>query len=166
MTNILAGVPGAATSEKGVSVRIARAGESQYAAVLVPVLEGGHIVLFRRYRYPIAGWSLELPRSDWTNDARGWATSAKVNLLRETGLVARQIRLLGNIAADPALMSIVNVVLLAEGCRDPSPKTTMPELPAGSQAVQPERFDDLIRQGEITCGVTLAALNLHRAWQR
>ena len=98
MTNILAGVPEAATSEKGVSVRIARAGESQYAAVLVPVLEGGRIVLFRRYRYPIAGWSLELPRSDWTNDARGWATSANGNLLardragRATNPAARQHR--------------------------------------------------------------------------
>ena len=157
----------AATSMEGFAVRIARPGESQYTAVLIPVLEDGRLVLLSRYRYPLASWSLELPRSDWANDDGGWQAPLAASLLRDTGLLAVRFRLLGIVPVDPALLSLETVVVLADGCKGNHPRPADGDEPsAGAVALPPADLDQLVRQGEINCGVSLSALCLYGAWQR
>ena len=158
---------GAIAFAEEFAVHPGSSGESQYAAITIPLLDDGRLVLVGRDREPLAAWSLELPRSEWLNDDGGWKRPTAAILLRDTGLTARQFRLLGTLSVDPALLSRKTVVVLAEGCRG---STLRPadagSLVAGPLAVTPAELDELIRQGDITCGVTLAASCLYWAWQR
>jgi len=88
-------------------------------------------------------------------------------ILGDAGMKAEEMRLLGAIQADPALISISTIVILAEGCLGPPTKPAdAVGLIAGRIALTSEELDDLTRRGEIACGTTLAALCLYRAQQR
>ncbi len=74
------------------------------------------------------------------------------------------MHLLGAIQTEPSLLAPSTLVILAEECAArPLCTASADELIAGTIAIAPERFDELIRHGEISCGVTLAALALYSA---
>jgi len=167
------------TSEDGFAVRITPAVDPYYASVVIPLAPDGRLRLVGRYRYPIARWSIEFPRFDLDSSDAGWKDAAQADLRRATGLSAKRMNLLGAIQVDPALISTTTVVILAQGCthvRVKSKSSTAggagggPEIPsgldeliAGSVALPLVELSELVERGEITCGVTLAALSLYRA---
>jgi hypothetical protein len=157
-------VRNAVTFEEGLALRIALPDEGQCMAVTIPVLSDGRLLLVGRYRYPVGRWSVEFPRAICQMREAGWRQPAEENLLRDTGLKADEWALLGAVQVDPTLMSISALVILAEGCAGSQEKAwDTVDLIAGSVAVTPEELDDLVRRGEVVCGVTLAALCLYRA---
>ncbi len=157
-------VRNAATFEEGLALRIALPDEGQCVAVTIPVLGDGRLLLVGRYRYPVGRWSIEFPRAICQMREAGWRQPAEENLLRDTGLKPDKWRLLGAVQIDPALMSIIALVILAEGCAGLQEKAwDTTELIAGSVAVTLDELDDLVRRGEVVCVVTLAALCLYRA---
>jgi len=167
------------TSEDGFAVRITPAVDPYYASVVIPLAPDGRLHLVGRYRYPIARWSIEFPRFDLDSSDAGWKDAAQADLRRATGLSAKRMNLLGAIQIDPALISTTTVVILAQGCTHTPAKSKSstaggagggPEIPsgldeliAGSVALPLVELSELVERGEITCGVTLAALSLYRA---
>lgn len=157
-------VRNAITAEESIALRIAPSDNTRHVVVVIPFLDDGRLVLLGRYRYAVGRWSIELPRF-WgqTSDA-GWREAVEEHLLKETGLKAEGMRLLGAIEVDPAIVSVSTIVILAEGCTGPLAKPAdAAESIAGCIALSPGAVDDLIRRGEIACGTTLAALCLYRA---
>jgi len=162
------------TLEDSQAVRIVPIAERPYTAVVVPLAADGRLYLVGRYRYPIGRWSIEFPRFEFESGDAGWLDAAETDLLRIAGLKAARMSLLGAVEVDPALLATSAVTILAEGCshRTTRGKTPVPSgnireeadtLVAGCIAVQLTEMAELIQQGEITCGVTLAALSLYRA---
>jgi hypothetical protein len=149
--------------------------EPYYPAVVIPVGSDGGLYLVGRYRYAISRWSIEFPRFDLDSSDAGWKNGAEAELRRATGLTAEQMRLLGAIQIDPALMTLTTIAILAQGCSPasdepaatsgPSAASRPPasEVIAGSVAVSLPQMLELVERGEIVCGVTLAALALYRA---
>lgn len=160
-------VRNSATDEDDLAVRILPRMATHYGAVVVPRSRGGRIHLVARYRYAINRWSVECPRFDFDSSDAGWRDAAAADLLRLTGLRAARWRLLGTIQSEPALWAGATVVLAAEGCVEQSRSPVDPaECLAGTLAIEPRDFGELIRLGEVNCGVTLAAWSLYRASRR
>lgn len=165
------------TSEDSFAVRITPAVDPYYASVVIPLGPDGQLHLVGRYRYPIARWSIEFPRFDLDSSDAGWKDAAQADLRRATGLSAKRMNLLGAIQIDPALISTTTVIILAQGCTHAPAKSSTtgdagggPEIPsgldeliAGSVALPLVELSELVERGEITCGVTLAALSLYQA---
>ena len=157
-------VHNAVTRHQASAVRIQMIGDSRYFAVIVPVLADGRVVLIGRYRYAIDRWSIEFPRFELPPEDEGWKVAAEHDLFQTSGLEPGQMRPLGVIQIDPAWIATVVVVILAEGCTPRvASATSAAHLVVGSIALSPEELDYMIREGEITCGVTLSALCLYRA---
>ncbi|MBI3840247.1 MAG: NUDIX hydrolase [Planctomycetia bacterium] len=157
-------VRNAATFEETLALCIALPDEAQCVAVTIPVLSDGRLLLLGRYRYPVGRWSIEFPRAMCQTIDSGWRQPAEENLLKDAGLQADNWRLLGAVQVDPALMSTSALVILAEDCAGLQEKAfDDAELIAGSVALTGEELDELVRRGEVVCGVTLAALCLYRA---
>jgi hypothetical protein len=157
-------VRNAATQIEETALRIAPASESDHQFAIVPVLDDGRFLLVGRYRYALGRWSLEFPRF-WTQSSdAGWEHAAAENLLKSTGLVADQMRLLGAVEVDPALTSISMLVIHAADCGALPAKPADPSaLIAGCVALAADEIDALMRRGEVSCGATLSALCLYRA---
>ena len=163
------------TAQDDFAVRIAPAVEPYYPAVLIPVGSDGSLHLVGRYRYPISRWSIEFPRFDFDSSDAGWKERAESDLGRVVGLAAAQMNLLGAIQADPAWMTLTNIVILAQGCvpatvatapasgSSAGPAAPASEVIAGRVAVSLALMSQLVERGEIVCGVTLAAFALYRA---
>ena len=66
----------------------------QGAAVIIPILDGGELLLERQFRYPLGCVTLELPAGKIDPGEDGFA-AAKRELLEETGYVADEWRYLG-----------------------------------------------------------------------
>jgi hypothetical protein len=156
-----------ATRQSGRLVRVLSVDEANYAAVIIPVLPGGQFVLVGRYRYPLDRWSIEFPRFESRTSDDGWKETAENSLLKGTLLQAGRMQLLGAIQAEPSLLAPSTLVILAEEYTARTARTASPdELIAGAITMAPERLDQRIRHGEISCGVTLAALTLYGARMR
>ncbi len=161
-------VRNAATRAEETVLRIAPAGEELHMVAIVPVLDDGRFMLVGRYRYALARWSLEFPRYWAESSDAGWEDSAAENLLKSTGLVADQMRLLGAIEVEPSLTSISMLVIHAADCGGlpARPAGAEESLIAGCVALAADEMDALMRRGEVNCGATLSSLSLYRAQSR
>jgi hypothetical protein len=167
------------TLEDQPEVRITPAVEPYYSAMVVPLAVDGRLLLVERFRYPIGRWSLEFPRFDLESGDGGWKDAAESDLFRLLGVASSKMSLLGAVQIDPALLATTAVILLAEGCQASAhePHRTDPpesrdfgyrseELIASTVALRPSEIDEMLRRGEISCGVTLSALAHYRATLR
>jgi hypothetical protein len=156
-----------ATKQSRRVARVVAVDEANYFAVLIPVLAGGQFALVWRYRYPLARWSVEFPRFEARTSDEGWKQSAQDSLRQLASLETANMRLLGAIQCEPALIAPSTLVILAEQCVPHANGAAAAQEPiAGTAILTPERLDELARQGEIVCGVTLAALYLYGARMR
>jgi hypothetical protein len=144
------------------AIRAVSLDDTHYEAVLVPMLDDGRLLLVNRYRYAIERWSVEFPRFAGQTSDEGWKHSVEENLRKRIGMTSGKMTLLGGIYPDAATTAISTIVILAEGCAQQGPMATDPrDLVAGAFGETPDEINRLVRRGEITCGVTLAALALY-----
>ncbi len=156
-----------ALDEAREAIRAVSLDDTHYEEVVVPKLDDGRLLLVSRYRYATERWSVEFPRFAGQTSEEGWKHTMEDNLQKRIGMTAGKMTLLGGIYPDAASTAITTIVILAEGCAQQGPLATDPrDLIAGSFAETPEEINRLVRQGEITCGVTLAALALYDAQRR
>lgn len=132
-----------------------------FAGVLAIPVKDDQIALVPAYRYPAGAVFLEFPRGA-ANEGESAEAAAVRELAEETGLVGGGSRILGTVYPETGLIeSYCNVV-----CVDVGGAADRPSAPEVMESVgTPRWFGDgalrkAITEGQIRCGVTLAALTL------
>ncbi|WP_354214841.1 NUDIX hydrolase [Arthrobacter sp. UYCo732] len=117
-----------------------------------------HVGLVRQYRYPTGEFTLEFPRGgsdDLTLD------EAARELIEETGLDYSSAALLGTIRPDTGILTTeVAVWKTFHGMEHLRPGHVEDETGAKIEWYSHGQLLGMIRNGKITCGMTLAALGL------
>ncbi len=115
---------------------------------VVPVDEGGRLLVVRQYRHGIGRWTWEFPAGTLDREGEEVLASAARELREETGWEAGRLELVGRVAPSPPKMTNWNHVVLALGCRPagrPSPGPL--ERPMEVATVRPEELGRWIREG-------------------
>ncbi|MFF3001779.1 NUDIX hydrolase [Kitasatospora sp. NPDC057940] len=136
---------------------------SQTGVVVVATGPDG-IALVPSYRYPVGAASLEFPRGGCEPGEPPEEAAAR-ELREETGLVASTVESLGLIHADTGLIEngihVCRATVLPGGTTTARPEAM--ESVTDPVWVSPDLMAHWLRQGRITCGVTLAAFALLQA---
>ncbi|MFD3555730.1 NUDIX domain-containing protein [Streptomyces goshikiensis] len=136
---------------------------AQTGVVVIPVGPEG-IALVPTYRYPVGAVSLEFPRGGCEPGESAEEAAAR-ELWEEAGLAASSVRTLGLIHADTGLIE-TGVHVCCATVRPADGGSAQPEAMESVTPpvwVSPEEMAHWLRQGRITCGVTLAAFALATA---
>lgn len=129
---------------------------------IVPVNQDGEIYFIKEYKYPIKKEMLQIPGG--VIETSDILFQAKKELLEETGLLAETWVELGTIYVAPGHETLVNHIWLA--C-DLSLENKGVSNQEGDESIievipiSPMIVFDMIRNGEITDAVTLAALLMY-----
>jgi ADP-ribose pyrophosphatase len=128
------------------------------AAVVVPLLPDGRVVLVRQYRYAVDAWLLELPAGtlEAGEDPRECAAR---ELTEETGYRAGKIVPLGSVYPSPGVLTEEMHFFAARGLspgecdRDPGEQMEV-------RVLEPREVRRRIREGGIRDGKTIVGLHL------
>lgn len=138
--------------------------EKDDCAVILPI-QDGTIYLVEQFRYTIQQRALELPQGGWETVDVDPEELARGELREETGLVANQMTYLGAMWIAYGFARQKQHVFLATGLRmestDPDPEEHDLVL---RTATIPE-FEQMLLDGRIQDGCTLAAWGLYRLWK-
>lgn len=129
------------------------------AAVILPVLADGRIVLIRNYRYAVGESIYELPAGnlDGAEEPRDCAAR---ELIEETGYHAGTIERLGSFLAAPGSSDEMLHAFLATDLREgPQQLERYEEIEV--EVVTPSRVRQMVLSGEIHDAKTIAALGLY-----
>lgn len=130
------------------------------AVCVVPLTDGGEVLLVRQFRYPEGRVFTEIPAGKLESGEYGedgFAGAARRELKEETGAECERLTFIGNFYSSPAILDEVIHMYLAEGLRmgEPSPDKdeflSLLRLPL-------DTLCDMIARGEITDGKTQAAV--------
>lgn len=127
----------------------------------VPVFENGDLLLVRLRRAPAIGFSVEFPRGGVDAD-EGYAQAAARELAEETGfhVEAPQLQRLGKLGADTATINgtmEVYRVTIPDSAFQGTYDTEEIDVP---MRVSRAQFEEMVREGVIVDGITLAAWTL------
>jgi ADP-ribose pyrophosphatase len=133
------------------------------AVSVVPLLEGGTVILVRQYRAPIDGYLLEIPagKRDVANEEP--LATAQRELAEEIGMTADHIELLAEFYNSPGFSDEHSYTYLARGLHE----TVMQPDGIEEQSMVIEHVPlavvpSLIRAGEITDAKTIIGLMMAR----
>jgi 8-oxo-dGTP pyrophosphatase MutT (NUDIX family) len=127
--------------------------------VVVVPYHGDRVALWPMFRYPIAAVSREFPRGG-VGVGESVEDAALRELKEETGLLGGRCTRLGRVHADTGLIASATSVLAAQV--DVTGETLREIEPMESIAheaiwLTPQQFSQQIRDGQVTCSITLAA---------
>ncbi|NVN13052.1 NUDIX domain-containing protein [Nguyenibacter vanlangensis] len=136
-------------------------------AVVLPLgrgPDGPTVTLVRQYRYPVRARLWELPMGMWEDrpDAAPDMV-ARGELEEETGLRAGTLRHAGMLYQGAGYSTQRGQVFLATDLTPGAPRREATEGDMTSHTIPLAEMDRMVRDGEITCMVTLAAIALVRA---
>ncbi|MBO1324407.1 NUDIX hydrolase [Acetobacter sp. TBRC 12305] len=119
------------------------------------------VTLVRQYRYPVGAYLWELPMGMWEDrpDAPPHEVAAG-ELREETGLRAQTLVHAGLLYQGAGYSSQKGHVYLATGLTQGPTALEDTEEGMTSHTIALSRFEEMIRLGEITCMVTIAAFGL------
>lgn len=131
----------------------------RFGLVVVPLLPDKRIVLRVRYCYSAARWSLELPWVTAQKHEGGWRRAARQCLATTTGMRTSRWSLLGDIYFEFQAVASCMFIVLAKNCQ-PLPAGSPPDCNQDTATLgfSIGALQEMIREGEIICGVTLATL--------
>ena len=133
-------------------------------AIIVPI-EGETVYLVEQFRYTIQQRALELPQGGWETAGVDPEELARGELREETGLTAATMSRLGSmwVAYGFALqkMHVCLATGLTEVGKDPDPEEDDLVLRTATVA----EFEQMILDGTIQDGCTIAAWGLYRLWK-
>lgn len=92
-------------------------------AVIMPILPNGKVALIRNFRHATRSWEYELPGGA-REPNETLEEAARRELKEETGMIAKEISLLGKVAVDPGTLNSVAPIFLA---RITETQTSTPE---------------------------------------
>ncbi|HEY1809594.1 MAG TPA: NUDIX hydrolase [Acidobacteriaceae bacterium] len=138
--------------------------EKDDCAVIIPI-EGDTLYLVEQFRYTIQQRSLELPQGGWETADVDPEELARGELREETGLIAQTMTRLGAIWIAYGFARQKQHVFLATGLTpagaDPDPEEQ--DLVLRTAAIAD--FEQMLLDGTIQDGCTLAAWALYRLWK-
>jgi ADP-ribose pyrophosphatase len=129
--------------------------------VMIPRFENGDLLLVCLRRAPAIGFSLEFPRGG-VDKGESLSLAAKREVQEETGydVPISAVHRLGKIAPDTATLNCLEDVFLVnipDGYAAGAFDTEEIDRPV---RVSESEFAEMVREGSITCGITLAAYAL------
>ena len=133
-------------------------------AIILPI-QGDTIYLIEQFRYTVQERCLELPQGGWETPGVDPEELARGELREETGLIAANMTCLGAVWIAYGFVHQKEHVYLATGLSaasaDPDPEEHDLVLRATSIA----QFEEMILDGTIRDGCTLAAWGLYKLWK-
>ena len=139
--------------------------EKDEAAIVIPI-EGDRIWLVEQFRYTIQEQALELPQGGWEMAGVDPEELARGELREETGIQAESMTYLGSAWIGYGFTRQKQHVFLATGLtqaeKDPDEEEhdiVVRNLPVGE-------FEQLMLDGKVRDGCTLAAWALYLLWKR
>lgn len=133
------------------------------AAVILPI-QDGKVWLVEQFRYTIQERALELPQGGWEMEIEHPEELARGELREETGLDAAEMTLLGAIWVAYGFTRQKMYIFLATGLTqletDPDPE----EHDLAVHSVTVEEFEQMMLDGTIGDGCTVAAWGMYLMW--
>lgn len=129
------------------------------AALVLPVLDDGSIVLIRNYRFAVDEHLYELPAGMLEPDERALATAGR-ELIEETGYTAGRIEKLGQFYTSPGVSDeIMHVFIAAELTDGPQQLERYEEITV--EVVADAEVRRMVAGGQIHDAKTIGALALY-----
>ncbi len=133
------------------------------AAIILPI-DRGRVWLVEQFRYTIQERALELPQGGWEMEVEFPEELARGELREETGLHAAEMTYLGTLWIAYGFTKQKQHVFFATGLteaeKDPDPE----EHDLIVHSVPVSEFEDMMLNGVIRDGCTLAAWGLYQLW--
>ena len=129
------------------------------AVCVIPVLENGDVIVERQFRYPHGKVLLEIPAGKLDTKSEDPLAAAKRELFEETGYVAGQYTLLGELYTTPAFVDEVIRMYLAEGLSLADGKQHLDEDEFLTvERIHIDTLCDMVMRGEIPDAKTQVAV--------
>jgi len=128
-------------------------------AIVIPVHEDGTMTLVEQFRYPIGMRRMEFPQGS-SHRPLGAAELAAAELAEETGLRARDMRMLGRLHHAFGYSNQGCLVFVASGLTQGEQRLDPEEHGLTVHRIGRDEFEDLVRGGDITDCASIAAYGL------
>ncbi|QHI95997.1 NUDIX domain-containing protein [Aristophania vespae] len=133
-------------------------------AVIMPVHANGDVSLIQQFRYPIGKRLWEFPMGMWETKDNVKAEELALGELREeTGLIANELIPAGTLYQGAGYSTQKGYVFLARDLVRGEAEREETESDITVHDMPLDVFEDMIKKGEITCMVTIAAFAQIRA---
>ena len=139
--------------------------ERSEAVLIVPLTEGGELILIRQYRYAIDAWELEIPAGGWKGAKKeSLEEAARREMREEVGATCRTLAHVGWFYSATSLTNEKCQVFLARGVRlSRAPKRT-PTESMEIQVVAVAQALALVHEGKMRDGQSALAVLLCEPW--
>jgi 8-oxo-dGTP pyrophosphatase MutT (NUDIX family) len=138
--------------------------EKDEAAIIIPI-EGDHIWLVEQFRYTIQEQAIELPQGGWEMAVDNPEELARGELREETGLHADTMTYLGQLWIAYGFTRQKQHVYLATGLSQVETDPDDEEHDLTVRNVPVAEFEQMMLEGKIRDGCTLAAWGLYLMWK-
>jgi len=138
------------------------------ACIVIPLevtTEGEFVYLIEQFRYTVGGRHCEFPQGGWEVADVVPEELARGELREETGMTAETMTLLSTLQIAYGVMNQKQYVFLAEGLTMGSADPDMEESDLVVKRVRVAEFEQMILDGVIVDGCSVAAWGLYRLWQ-
>lgn len=138
--------------------------EKHDGAIILP-MDAGRIWLVEQFRYTILERTLELPQGSWEMDVLNPEELARGELKEELGLEAAQMTCLGMQWIANGFLRQKLHVFLATGLTSTEKTPDAEEHDLVARPVTVEEFEQMMLEGIVRDGCTLAAWGLYLLWK-
>lgn len=133
---------------------------------VIPLTDGGEVILIEQFRHGSRGISLEIPGGMVDPTDASALDAAKRELREETGCGARDWQELGAVLPNPAIQGNRCTTFLAAGAHPLGPPDLDPWEEIRVVPVPLARIPELIRRGAIDHSLVIAAFHWLELWER
>ena len=138
--------------------------EKDEAAIILPI-DGDHIWLVEQFRYTIQERAIELPQGSWEMAEVDPEELARGELKEETGLRAAKMTCLGSSWIGYGYTRQLQHVFLATGLTQAEKSPDEEEHDITVRKIPVAEFEQMMRDGKVRDGCTLAAWALYLLWK-
>jgi 8-oxo-dGTP pyrophosphatase MutT (NUDIX family) len=138
--------------------------EKHDSAIILPI-DKGRVWLVEQFRYTIQERALELPQGGWEMEVENPEELARGELKEETGLEAAEMVRLGELWIAYGFTRQKQYVYLATGLTHAGKEPDAEEHDLVVRSVSVGEFEEMMRDGVIRDGCTLAAWGLYLLWK-
>ena len=133
------------------------------AVAVVPITDGGEVVLLRQYRGTVDRWILEIPAGTRDVDGEPVEETAARELAEEAGYAAGRLEPLAEILNTPGFCDEATSIFLATGLRPVPPgREGAEERFLEVEQIPLGQFDAMVDEGKIVDAQTILGVGLAR----